>query len=137
MVFSLMGLLGMVAACDDDGGFGEPVAEYGVPFARYIIKGTVKSSDELKVIRDIQLTNETDTIYTDINGGFTLVYTVPAGTPVAIIHCADVDGLSNGKYKPKDAETDLSAIPLHGAGGHFFAGEGEKQIVITLDPDKL
>jgi putative lipoprotein (rSAM/lipoprotein system) len=105
----LLGILGVsaVSACGEGilpaPEYGPIMAEYGVPHADYVIKGTVTDQDG-NPIKGIQVSSlagneyhrQCDTVYTDDDGGYEIRRTIDFLGPEVDVRYEDVDGYENG-----------------------------------------
>lgn len=132
ILIALLGILGF--SCSND----EPREEYGMPYAKYEIKGKVVNKSNIG-IPDIQVTTtenmniSTKKVITTNNlGEFTV--TEGQGFPQTVFDftAEDVDGTKNGSYKTGSAQ--IKNIPLTGGSG-WYSGEGKAEVTIELQED--
>jgi putative lipoprotein (rSAM/lipoprotein system) len=122
-------------SCDKD----SPV-EYGSPFARFKVNGTVVSEDNGEPVKDIRAVlvpvyptesgNQEyyygDTLRTDEQGKFAFeseVYSIYYN-----LKLEDVDGEENGSYEPKTVFVDFTGAEYTGGDNRWYVGEATKDL---------
>ena len=104
-VLNILGVctVGLIAAC----------AKYGVEISTSIVnlKGTIKSKDSLKIIKNIQLevlnSYSESTANTDENGEYTVSAEIESDE--VILRISDIDGVENGSFISKDTTFNLTS----------------------------
>jgi len=136
----MLSILGFLPSCDHTG------AKYGPPpdivkhniydtiHARFIIKGTVLSEKENKVIPNIKVNQGTDSVFTDINGKFQIETMSFPNDNMQDITLQDIDGKANGEFQSLDVQVDFKDVPFSGGDGNLNKGEAVKEIDIMLKP---
>lgn len=139
-------LLGFNSCSDDDNGGGDPVVEYGVPSAKYKVKGQVVSSEETKKpIKNIRIVmiedleegreyyNEGDTTFTDAEGRFEINrHNYPYYK--YLIKLEDVDGDENGSFENNTQKIEFKSSDFKD-GGSWYKGQAEKDMkTIEMTP---
>lgn len=124
---TLLGVLGIsaVSACSDSIQPGPIMAEYGVPHADYIIKGTVTDTDG-NPIKGIQVSGKyehrslPDTAYTASDGTYELKGSAYLIGPEVDLRFEDIDLDENGGlFIP---ETRMVEMELDGSGHSWYSG---------------
>lgn len=100
-------LLGIITGCN----FFDPVDEYGVPSADFIVKGKVTDKLSRKPINNIAIIRKTDTspygndtVRTNADGEFELKFNDFPGIDHWVF-AEDLDGMENGGWFAKDSLT--------------------------------
>ncbi|MGI6047801.1 MAG: radical SAM-associated putative lipoprotein [Petrimonas sp.] len=123
-------LLGTVIGCN----FFDPVDEYGVPSADFIVKGKVTDKSSQKPINNIAVIRKArtspyanDTVKTDFNGEFEMRFTEFPGLDHWIF-AEDLDGTENGGlYAPDSLKVNSSQMKkIKKGSGSWFEGTFEK-----------
>jgi putative lipoprotein (rSAM/lipoprotein system) len=109
-------------------------AKYGVPQAKFILKGKVISEKNNKSIAHIMVRQDNDTVYTDNDGKFLIEKTTePYDNQMKII-LDDIDGKTNGSFKSLKMEINFKDTPFTGGTSEWDQGEALKEIDIKLKP---
>lgn len=123
--------LGMNVSC-------EMAVEYGTPEAKYQVKGTVTAPDG-KPVSGIEVSQNWgaesrhpfDT--TDAQGCFeTTIRSFPR-EPIRLTF-SDIDSAENGSYRDTTVNVPTRDVPLSGGDGHWYMGEGNVNVNVTLTP---
>ena len=103
IILALLGCIGFLTGCSI---INPPVAEYGVPSAEFIIKGTVTDSISSTPIPKIRIISGDsaaysyplfDTVYTDAEGKYqTSIRAFPVESRTTHLKIDDIDGVQNG-----------------------------------------
>jgi len=117
------------------------VAEYGMPWAKYTVSGTIRTSDTRLPINGIRVTlrdtaagsHPFDTVYTDTAGKYSVEYSNAPWDNTWILHAEDVDGSANGTYDAKDTTFSIPDTALDSANGAWYRGHGKKNIDLDLN----
>lgn len=115
----------------------EPIAEYGVPSAEFIIKGKVTSSATEKPIKNIRVVipgikyplQGLDTTYTDANGEYEVKYgDFPIFSEQYKVIFSDTDGTNNdGQFKSDTLKVSFSAEDqIKKGSGSWYSGIFQK-----------
>jgi putative lipoprotein (rSAM/lipoprotein system) len=132
IIAGFLGLLGFTTSCDwISGGM---VAEYGTPCADFIVKGTVRSQTTSQPIPQIKVKAGWDSVYTDQNGKYQVIYDGFPQSQDVLVHFTDVDGASNGNFQPLDTMIKFENPIFKGGNGHWYEGKVEKTVDIVLKP---
>lgn len=133
-------------SCKDD-----PVDEYGVPSARYKVRGQVVSAEKGKeAIPNIQVVMieyepnkpeeiyfDGDTVKTDANGGFSFDK-VRFPYNHFKIKLQDIDGEANGAFDDKEVIIEFKKSDYKGGQGSWNEGEARRDMgTIELTPAKV
>lgn len=129
-------LIGFPGCSDDIDGGGR--VEYGVPSAKYKIKGSVVSKEDqsaLPRIRVVMVEKNKDrepfygdTVYTSSMGEFNVeLQTFPLDKVTFQIKVDDVDGDQNGSFDSTIEEVIFDK-PSFTGGGEWYKGETEKDL---------
>ena len=111
-------------------------AEYGAPYARFIVKGTVLSEVNNKAIANIKILGASDTIFSDINGKFQIEKTAFPNDNKINLSFEDTDGRINEEFLSLDYEIDFKEVPFTGGDGSWNNGEALKEVNIHLKQKK-
>jgi len=142
IITALMAILGFFTSCDRFGG-----TEYGVPHARFIIKGKVTSSASNKPVPNIKVRMDgdsatrtmmqADSAYSDSNGNYVVSddYGFPDSQSYTI-RFSDVDGSANGDFQTLDTIIEFKNPVFTGGGSNWDSGETQKELNIVLKPKK-
>lgn len=135
----------------DNGENGDFVMEYGVPSARYRVRGQVVSAEKGKeAVPNIQVVMigyepnkpeeiyfEGDTVKTDSNGGFSFDK-VRFPYSHFKIKLQDVDGEANGAFDDKEVIIEFKKSDYKGGQGSWYDGEAHRDMnKIELTPAKV
>ncbi len=122
----IIGILGFSQAC-------KPVAaEYGAPFADFIINGTIKDHDTEQLIEGVSVTLRSKTVYSGPNGEFQIIENEFADEQTFELKIEDVDGDLNGSYQNKDTSVVFENPQFTGGDGNWDEGQVEKEVQIKL-----
>jgi putative lipoprotein (rSAM/lipoprotein system) len=142
VITALLAVLGFSTSCGPFGG-----TEYGVPHARFIIKGKVTSSANNKPVPNIKVRMdgdtasrsfmEADSAYTDSNGYYQVSdeYGFPDSHSYTI-QFSDIDGSVNGDFQTIDSVIEFKDPVFTGGGRNWDSGETQKELNIILKPKK-
>lgn len=129
----LLSLLGF--ACDSDNTF--PV-KYGVPHAKYSIKGAVTDTTgtpipgiEILIKTDHEAPIEKKEVYTDEQGAFDVTYTAFPEEKFILI-AKDIDGETNGSFKTDSVEVVFGEKDFYEQGDSWYRGAARKEIPAIL-----
>lgn len=129
IIAGLLSLLGFTTSCD-------PKAEYGTPHANFIVKGKITSFETNKPIENIQITMETNSKLTNLNGEFELIYSDFPEEKTYNLNIRDIDGENNLLYFDKDTIAQFKNPDFSGGDDHWYAGETKINMEIKLKPKK-
>ena len=132
IILGLMGLLGLTTSCEKLG--PDPVAEYGVPSAKFIVNGNVSNAADNTAIKNIRVIMRGDTSFTDNNGNYKVVeeYGYPGDQKIDI-EFTDIDGATNGDFHNLDTLVEFKNAEFTNGDGDWYAGETSKEFNIELD----
>jgi putative lipoprotein (rSAM/lipoprotein system) len=140
--WALAGLLSLLGfACDS---YDTAPPEYGVPHARYSIKGSVTDTlgvpipgIEIRIKTDHGAPIEEKEIYTNKEGGFDATYTSFPREKL-ILTAKDVDGETNGSFQTDSVEVVFNKDDYYEEGdGHWYDGAAKKELPpIVLKTDE-
>lgn len=144
---ALSGLLVLLGFMSCDNGGGDTPLEYGMPSAKYRVKGKVIDADTQEPVPGIEVVSGAvhegdgrewlsypDTLITDKDGAFaTERVEFPSKKYRFIVR--DVDGDSNGSYSKDSVDVDAGGFT---GGSHWYRGETaiEKTIQIKKETAK-
>ena len=138
IITALMALLGFSTACEPLGG-----TEYGVPHARFIVKGKIVSSDGNMPVPDIKIRMQHDTItrfcdsvYSDSNGNYLVDLDDFPESQTYKIKFIDTDGSANGEFQTLDTVVEFREPVFTGGKGSWDQGETQKTLNVALKPKK-
>ncbi len=132
IILSLLGILGLTSSCEKIG--IDPVAEYGVPSAKYIVNGNVTNSTDNTPIKNIRVVMKGDTAFTDNSGNYNIVdnYGFPGNQKIDI-EFADIDGATNGNFHNLDTVVEFKNPEYTNGDGNWYEGEASQELNIELD----
>jgi len=129
----LLTLLGFGAVCTFNGCmYGDPVVEYGTPFATFKVNGNVKAETTTDAIPNIRVVMGDDTTFTDASGNYQLSNTAFPGNQTFQVKFKDIDGETNGEYQPLDTMVQFVNPEFTGGDDDWDSGETEKEVNVTL-----
>jgi putative lipoprotein (rSAM/lipoprotein system) len=131
----IIGLSGFSISCKKESKYGTPNAEYGTPYADFLLKGTVKSKTDQSVLPDIKVTMAANTVQTNgagffqvaVNGIFPEAHTFN-------VNFHDLDTLANGNFKDKDTTISFPGTNFTGGDGAWYEGTEIKTTEVFLEP---
>ncbi len=140
VILALLGCIGFLTGCNLS---DPPVAEYGVPSADFIIKGTVTDSISSTPIPNIRIIRgdstvysypQFDTIYTDAEGKYqTTVSAFPVESPTFHLKVDDIDGTQNGgDFQRKTVKVVFTSTDWIKKESGWYAGKAQKTVDIKL-----
>ena len=125
----LLSMLGFSTGCDE---IIHPRAEYGTPYADFIINGTVKASDTNEAIPDIKVKADWDSTYTNAEGKYEIVIrSFPQDQDIEI-HFIDPDGNTNGSFQQLDTIAQFKNIEFKSTGSWSY-DDVEKEMNVSLE----
>ncbi|MBN1118524.1 MAG: radical SAM-associated putative lipoprotein [Bacteroidales bacterium] len=128
---SILGIGATFTACDNGG-----AVEYGVPNANYKINGKVTSETTSEAIKNIRVSSEYDTAYTNENGEFEIIQSeFPLDTVTIQLKFSDVDGTGNGEFKEKDTAVVFIDPEYKDGEGSWYKGTASKEFNISLEEE--
>jgi len=142
VIAALLAVLGFSTSCNPF-----PGTEYGVPHARFTIKGKVTSSANNNPVPNIKVRMdgdtatrsfmEADSAYCDSNGNYQVSdkYGFPDSHSYSI-RFSDMDGSTNGDFQTLDTVIEFKDPVFTGGGSNWDNGETQKEINIVLKPKK-
>jgi putative lipoprotein (rSAM/lipoprotein system) len=112
-----------------------PRVEYGTPNAKFIVNGTVTSSKTEETIKNIRVIMKQDTVFTDINGKYTVTDKGAFPTDQTYtIQFQDLDNELNGSFNDKDTTVEFKNPEFSHGDGHWYEGEATKEFDVKLTP---
>jgi putative lipoprotein (rSAM/lipoprotein system) len=136
LIAFLLSVLGVGGACTMGGcEYGTPAEEYGVPSAKFTVRGIVSSEDSVK-IPNIRVVMMTDTGYTDINGAYAVETISFPDDQDFLIELDDIDGEQNGSFQSKDTLVSFVDPQFVSGDGNWYVGETFKEVNIKLKAGK-
>ncbi len=127
VILFILALLGFASACDTKD-------EYGTPYAKFIVNGTVESADSGDRIENIRVVIENDTIFSDLNGNFIFQTTRFPENQTFIMNFSDIDDTINGEYHNLDTIIEFKNPEFVNGDGNWYEGETTKNFNISLEP---
>jgi len=127
----LLTLLGFASTC------GDPAVEYGMPTAKFIVKGSVTSLNSNEAIQGIRVTLQQDTAWTDKDGKYEVSNrgAFPDDQTFAI-QFTDYDGSANGDYQDVDTLVEFKDPEFTNGDDNWYSGETTKEFNIKLNLKK-
>lgn len=130
LIATLMAMLGFASSC-------EPVAEYGVPTADFIVNGNVTSEETGQPIRNIRVSMQGDTSITNADGTYQVIDRWGFPTEQTYeIQFSDVDGETNGEFIDLDTIVQFKNPEFSGGDGDWYSGKTSKEFNVKLKPKK-
>ncbi|MDD4500573.1 MAG: radical SAM-associated putative lipoprotein [Bacteroidales bacterium] len=130
LIAGLLAILGFATAC-------VPAAEYGTPSAKFIVNGNVKSSETDQPIKNIRVSMQGDTTYTDANGAYQVIDEWGFPTDQTYnIEFQDIDGNANGVFSDLDTIVEFKNPEFSDGDGSWYRGETSKEFDVKLTPKK-
>ena len=134
LLAGLLFIVGIATSCDTKK-YGSPIAEYGAPFAKFKIKGNVKSDSTNENIANIKVLTAKDSTFSDSTGNYQLeVESYPAGQTF-VVHFVDIDGSLNGAFHTKDTVATFTDPQYIDGDGNLYEGETSTQLNVKLKPE--
>jgi len=125
LIGAILTLLGFSQSCD-------PMAEYGVPSARFIVNGTVSEDNTEQVIEGIRVTMHYDTVFTDENGEYRIATTDWPGDHIFAIRFEDIDSVQNGLFSTLDTSAVFTNPEFENGDDSWYQGQVEQELNIKL-----
>ncbi len=118
------------------------VVDYGMPYAKFSIKGHIRTGDAQEPIKNIQVTlRDTasdivhDTTHSDSTGAF--AFDTVQGSPwnnTWILNAVDIDGNDNGGlYDSTDTLVTIPTDSLKGGDGEWYRGAAGTDIALFME----
>jgi len=128
LITGLLAMLGFATACDSKD-------EYGVPSAKFIVKGKVKSAKTDKPIENIRVSMQGDTAFTNVDGFYQVIdeFGFP-GDQIYNVEFEDIDGELNGEFNDSNSTVEFVDPKFKGGTGDWYSGETSKEFDIKLTP---
>lgn len=128
--FGSISLTGCDSPVDPD-----PVAEYGVPYAIFKVKGKVTS--ETVGIPNIKVKMGSnsffyDSTYTDANGNYEISQGAFPSNQAFDLSFEDIDSTQNGSFQPLDTIVEFVDPKFTGGSGNWDDGETETTFNVEL-----
>jgi len=127
----LVSLLGFATACEPIG-----ATEYGVPQARFTVKGKVTTVVTGAPVANIKVKMLRDSTISDASGNYQISGIEFPHSQSIPIKYMDMDGTLNGELQTLDTVVEFKDPKFTGGDGHWFQGETEKEFNIALKPKK-
>jgi len=109
----------------------DPIAEYGMPYARYTISGSVVDGD-VNPIQDIQVSFCDKVTQSDISGNWSIDSDASFCPKPYTLQVKDVDGNQNGNFD--DEQILLNLVQTEPENGWFEGKFEQSGISIILKP---
>lgn len=141
IILALLGCIGFLTGCNI---IHPPIAEYGVPSADFIIKGTITDSISSTPVANIRVIRgdssslaypRFDTIYTDSKGKYqSTVSAFPVESPAFHLKTDDLDGVQNvGDFQRKTVEVVFTSSDwIEKKSSGWYEGKAQKTVDIKL-----
>lgn len=127
ILVALLSALGFASSCSKP----DPVAEYGVPSAKFTINGTIQDKETNTPIENIKVSINQQTAATDAQGQYQITEDGFGGDMTFSIQYRDEDGAVNGEYNDLDTTIEFKD-PQFVNGDGWYAGETSKEFDIKL-----
>lgn len=133
LISILLSILGFGAVCGlNSCEYGNPVVEYGAPYATFIVKGNVKSEKTSADLPNIKIVMGYDSTYTNENGDYQLENLEYPDDQTFLLKFKDIDGTINGEYQSLDTLVQFINPEFSGGSGTWNKGETEKELKVKL-----
>lgn len=129
IIAGMLSILGFTTSCD-------PVVEYGTPYANFIVKGKITSSETDKPIENIQVTMGGVPKLTNSNGEFEIVNSGSLLDTTFNLNIRDIDGENNLLFFDKDTVAQFKNPIFSGGDDNWYVGDTKINIDIKLKPKK-
>ncbi len=134
LLAALLFVFGMGTSCDSNKD-SSTVAGNGSPYAKFKIKGNVKSDSTNANIAAIKVLSPKDSTMTDSSGNYQLeIESYPAGQTF-MVHFVDADGNLNGAFHTKDTVATFTNPQYIDGDGSWYEGETSTQLNVKLKPE--
>ena len=135
--FILVGLLSALGFSSSCGKIKpDPVAEYGVPSAKFTVNGTIQDKETNDPIENIKVSINQKKVAADAQGRYHITENGFGGEMTFNIQFRDEDGTANGEYNDLDTTIEFKNPHFEGGDGHWYEGEASKEFDIKLTPKK-
>ncbi len=128
--FGSISLTGCDSPVDPD-----PVAEYGVPYAIFKVKGKVTSEAEGIPNIKVKMGSDSfffDSTYTDANGEYEISQGTFPSDQAFDMSFEDIDGAQNGSFQALDTIVEFVDPQFTGGSGNWDSGETETTFNVEL-----
>jgi putative lipoprotein (rSAM/lipoprotein system) len=128
--FGSISLTGCDSPVDPD-----PVAEYGVPYAIFKVKGKVTSEAEGIPNIKVKMGSDSfffDSTYTDANGEYEISQGTFPSDQAFDMSFEDIDGAQNGSFQALDTIVEFVDPQFTGGSGNWDSGETETIFNVEL-----
>jgi len=132
ILVGFLSALGFASSCSKP----DPVAEYGVPSAKFTVNGTIEDRETNTPIKNIKVSIYQQTVATDDQGKYQITENGFGGDMTFNIQYRDEDGAANGEYNDLDTTVEFKNPQFEGGDGHWYEGETSKEFDIKLTPKK-
>ncbi len=123
---SLAAVMGINMSCD------YMVEEYGTPWARYQVKGTV-TNEQGTPIEGIKVSFDWEEAFTDSQGKYEVeTSNFPYENAEFELSFQDIDSTENGLYADTTLRVSFKDVPLQGGDGHWYDGAATVTKDMTL-----
>jgi len=130
IILVLLAALGFASSCKKP----EPKVEYGVPTAKFIIKGKIELTTDNSALQNIKVKIQNDSVTSDVNGNYQITKSTYAGNQTFQIQFRDVDGTLNGEIAPLDTTVEFINPQFVNGDGEWYSGETQKEFDVKLKP---
>lgn len=130
LITGILAILGFAATC-------EPRVEYGSPSAEFIVNGKVTAAGTEVPIKNIRVTMQGDTAYTNDDGRYEVSdrWGFPTNQTYDI-RFQDIDNEANGEYQDLDTIVEFIDPVFTGGDGNWYEGETSREFDVKLTPDQ-
>ena len=132
ILVGLLSALGFASSCSKP----DPVAEYGVPSAKFTINGTIQDKESNTPIENIKVSIHQQTVAADAQGKYQITEDGFGGDMTFNIQYRDEDGAANGEYNDLDTIIEFKNPQFVNGDGNWYAGETSKEFDVKLTPKK-
>lgn len=122
---SLAAVMGINMSCD------YMVEEYGTPWARYQVKGTV-TNEQGAPVEGILVSLDWEKTLTDNKGDYEVASGYPGDNGELELSFKDIDSTENGLYADTSLRVSFRDVPLQGGDGNWFEGAATVKQDVTL-----
>jgi putative lipoprotein (rSAM/lipoprotein system) len=139
LIVWLITFLGFSSSCTKDNGGGEVIVEYGVPSAKFIVKGTITSSTTQKAVKGLKVSifdnnSLTCSDTTNADGTFEVSLIEFPENHRFPVKVEDIDGATNNSFASLDTAATFTNPVFTNGDSHWFQGETQQTLNLQVKP---
>jgi putative lipoprotein (rSAM/lipoprotein system) len=137
LIVWLIAFLGFSSSCTKGG--GEVIVEYGVPSAKFIVKGTITSSLTQKAVAGVKVTFFNDTYLacsdtTNADGSYEVSLNAFPENHRFPIKIEDIDGVTNVSFASLDTAATFTNSVFSNGNSQWYKGETQQTLNLQVKP---